>query len=500
MADLNDLADRLTALEKDLTAFRQLIGGGAQKVDVTLSHMPQLEVNVLRTTTNAQRPIFERLSDSIKAIGADRYEQLINAIFDNTYEPDGADPYEQLEGVTKLFLLTEMGTRPGEAADTPEPRIKDKDGKWKTDPRGRREKFLNARLDSMPEFQGWSGDFKTKVKEAFKGLDPKLYPEDPPGTGYGVAEYVPGEKLFCELIYSFFAEIGGVRQAEGAILLRYQNQRIVGNRGEALTQLNIESSDWINAWLRGRIAAYQQRKLTSLPDRAAEYFNGIGVNVLPPGDGVHPAEVRSRLIPALLGLVQRLLIYYKDSDNKLMAADGEPVLHALRELQLAADEAEANRAYDMPLRLRKELLVAQAILGHPTLTRTLVARSMVRRAGKYQGVVEAVKDQLGWGLPDIAHYHELAAASEILVAAGQVKLWVRETEPQVAAALAEVIRGEAKAFAHAYKAITGVELGSEETHLSLPPAMTRVPDMAIAGRAAAARLTDTNGRARLPGP
>jgi hypothetical protein len=299
-------------------------------------------------------------------------------------------------------------------------------------------------------------------------------------------------------------EIAGVRQAEGAILMRYQNQRVVGARGEALVQLNLEANDSLNAWLKGRLEAYQQRRLTGLPERANEYFAEVGQSVLPGGDA-QPADVRSGLMPALLGLVRRLLAFYDAEDNKMIVADGRPVLQAFKELQIKADEAEANRAYDMPIRLRKEMLVATAILRHPTLWQSLVARTQVRRAATYQNVFEAVKEALGWELPDVTHYQDLAYSAEILIGAGQAKIgsdagpWARVSDEKLAAAAASTLRNETKTFSHAYRAVTGIDLGAPNVSLEVPAALVRVP-MVTAGGRNVARAADPVPPQRYPAP
>jgi hypothetical protein len=512
-AKANDLARVTTGWkEPEVAEFAKSFARVSNAAAKFLAAPPSdpLKVDVVRTEFGTSA--VENIVGAFRMIHFDRYEAFIQQIFfvpkggsrtsgtpgsetlAVTYKPTvhdwrdrlgSMDAYKALEYATDLFLASELGLAPtpdlgsGAIAKPPAPREGEANAailaKYKTDCdtwragwKGYVEK--QGIQDATPELVGAVADAMVSLHATKK---PRPITKD--------------DRISCDLLHPFFMEIAGVRQAEGAILMRYQNQRVVGARGEALVQLNLEAGDSLNAWLKGRLEAYQQRRLTGLPERANEYFSQVGQSVLP-GDDAQPADVRTGLMPALLGLVRRLLQFFDAADNKMMYADATPVLAAFKEFQIKADEAEANRAYDMPMRLRKEVLIATAILRHPTLVQALVARTQVRRAAAYQNVFEAVKEALGWDLPDIAHYQDLAYASEILIGAGQVDVgspsgpWANVSEAADAAAAASRLRDQARSFAHAFQAAAGVDLAAPNVNLSVPTSLVRVPVVTAGGR------------------
>jgi hypothetical protein len=479
--ELGKIAGKLTAGPIDLAL------PGALDVNAKLA-LPgaALQVDILPTVYGTDAK-YQQLKNVFEAIHFDRYDEVISRVFFATAKPqvtdwkallNGRDAYDALEVVTDLFLKVGMSLVPAPASAKSDKRP----SKWSASD------WQTAWLDLVTtQTNAKSADaFVTAVAAAFG----KVYFDADENPFAACASSVRSRPP-CDLLHPFFAEIGGVRQAENALLLRYQNQRVLGARGEALVQLNIEANDSLNAWLKGRLEAYQQRRVTSLAERANDYFAQVGVNVVPEDANAQPAEVRTGFMPALLEVVRRLLDFYAGVDDKMIRANATRVFHALKELQLKADEAEANRAFDMPFKLRKELLVAVAILGHPTLEQNLVARTQVRRAARYQAVVEAVKESLGWELPDIALYQDLAFSSEILVAIGQEETWTKEPGPTKAEQAAIPIRDQATAFAHAYRTVAGVDLSAPQAETTVfPESLVRVPGMKVEQR---------NG-ARMPQP
>jgi hypothetical protein len=109
------------------------------------------------------------------------------------------------------------------------------------------------------------------------------------------------------------------------------------------------------------------------------------------------------------------------------------------------------------------MLVQQWILARPEMREFLHGRVMVPYAEPWMDRVDHLRQALGWGGPSITHFRDLAIYGERLLLSVRWDAWNLVRDPADGANWARDWRSEIQMYAHAYRAVTGVDLGLPAT-------------------------------------
>ena len=198
--------------------------------------------------------------------------------------------------------------------------------------------------------------------------------------------------------------------------------------------------------------------------RAYEYLHHYGLvltgRAIPQ---LAPADNRPEFLRAFHDLIAATLAFYQADDDTTVVTDGFPVLNALRNLHLILAEGAHNQYGDLPWTARAEMLMQQWILSRPEMFHFLRGRIMVPYAEPWMDRVDATRQLLGWGAPSITHFRDLAIYGERLLLSVRWGAWSLVRQGRSAANWARAWREEIQTYAHAYNAVTGVDLGLPAT-------------------------------------
>lgn len=271
-----------------------------------------------------------------------------------------------------------------------------------------------------------------------------------------------------ELIWSYWMEEGGLVQSMNAVGLRFQNMSTREN--DPLASLEIDPLRPLNNLLWGFIQDDQHR--LTIERRAYEYSHHYGFNLV--GKAVpqlRPADNRSRFIEAFHILMGLCVEFFKQMDDTTVVADGFPILNALREVHLLLSQGAHNQFRDLPTTARIEMMMQQWLLGRPEFREFLPRRNMVALPEPWMHSVESMKKLQAWGDGNTFQFWQLATTGEQVLASIRYGNWNMITDANNAANWANFFRPEIQTYIHAYRAVTGVDIGSVE------PADPRAPSL-----------------------
>lgn len=302
---------------------------------------------------------------------------------------------------------------------------------------------------------------------------------DPDGKRQAAATYrVLRRKLvhpcFLELIWSYWNEEGMLMQTINAILLRFQNAR--ASDVDPLANMEIDPLRPINNLLWGLIQDEQHRLTVSR--RAYEYYHQYGIGLV--GKAItnfRPADTRSKFIESFHNLLYLCSVFYKEDDDTTIAADGFPLLNALKETHLILSEGAHNQYGDLPSMARQEMLMQQWILARPEMREFLPTRVMVALPEPWMDRVDAMKKIQGWTETSVYHFRDLAVFGEQILLSIRFGAWSKAISAEQGANWARFWRSEIQGYLHAYRAVTGVDLTADPTHSEqaqqrfLPPSL-----------------------------
>jgi hypothetical protein len=266
---------------------------------------------------------------------------------------------------------------------------------------------------------------------------------------------------FVELLWSYWQEEGMLVQTMNAIANRFQNRRARGDR-DPLANLEIDTLRPLNNVFWGFVQEELNR--LSVVRRAYEYEAHYGLRL--EGRAVprlRPADRRSKFLEAFHNFLHRCLRFFQQDDDTTVIADGFPVLNAIKEVHYLLAQGANNQFGDLPSTARAEMLVQQWLLARPELRDFLGGRISVPYPEPWMDRVDSMKTLKGWSDTSVVHFNDLATFGEQIVLGLRYGAWSLVNEPASAANFARAWRAEIQGYVHAYRAVTGVDLGADAT-------------------------------------
>jgi hypothetical protein len=276
-----------------------------------------------------------------------------------------------------------------------------------------------------------------------------------PGS-YGILRSRLASPILVELIWNYWIEQGLMVQTINLVALRFQNVRR-GPGVDPLANLEIDPLRPLSNLLWG----YLQDELNrlSVQRRAYEYAHGLGLQLV--GKAIpemHAADVRSQFLPAFHDLLRLAWTFFREDDDKTIAADAFPLLNALRELHFVISEGAHNQFGDLPMRARIEMLMQQWILGRPEMREFLRGRTMVPYPEPWMDRVDAMKALQGWNDASVINYADLANLGEQIILSVRYGSWSTTNDQDQAANWARAWRSSIQRYTHALRIVSGIDL------------------------------------------
>jgi hypothetical protein len=265
--------------------------------------------------------------------------------------------------------------------------------------------------------------------------------------------------LLLELIWSFWREEGALVQTVNAIALRFQNRRGPAEH-DPLVHLKLDPLRPLSNILWGYIQDEPNR--LTLARRCYEYDSEYGLGLV--GKAVPPmrtAESRSQFVEAFNNLLQIAYIYCKESDDVTVRADAFPVLNALKEVHHILAHGAHNQFGDLPWTARVEMLTQQWMLARPEIKDFIGGPPMVTYVEPWMGQVETMKALQGWSDVSVNHFRDLSTFGEMLLLSVRYGNWGSISVAANAANWAQYWRTEIQSYMHSYRAVTGVDVASD---------------------------------------
>lgn len=282
------------------------------------------------------------------------------------------------------------------------------------------------------------------------------FPKDLIDCGYPLKN-VP----FVELIFVYWMEEAMLFQSLNHIIARFQNRRI-GTSPGPLARLAVSPLMPLRGILWSLSEAERER--LSVRRRAVEYAYEYGLQLL--GRAIPRAEVmverRTQFLPAFHSLLNAAHHYYKERDDLTVKADAFPLLNGLRELHLVLARGANNQFADLPLTARIETLDVQWMLAQPEMHQFLGGPTMVPYEEPWMDRVDTMKTMFGWADASVTHFYDLAFHGEQLVLSARHGRWNEAGRTgDDAENWALAFRDSVQRYIHAYRAVTGRDLGKQ---------------------------------------
>jgi hypothetical protein len=288
---------------------------------------------------------------------------------------------------------------------------------------------------------------------------------------YGILRRKLTNPCLIELIWSYWQEEGMLVQTLNAVSRRFQNLRGLGDR-DPLARFDIDPLRGLNSLLWGYIQDEQHR--LTVRRRAYEYNHEYGLTLEGKAVGaLRPSDGRSKFLEAFHNLLYLCTIFFKEDDDTTVVADGFPVLNALKEVHYILAAGAANQFGDLPSTARQEMLIQQWLLARPEMREFLGGKIMVPYPEEWMDRVDNVKTMFGWTDVSVIYFRDLAVYGEQIVLSIRYGAWSITNNPAQAANWARYWRPEIQAYAHAYRAATGVDLTAEPVNSTLPSVLLR---------------------------
>ena len=272
---------------------------------------------------------------------------------------------------------------------------------------------------------------------------------------YGIMKEKLTKPCFLELIWSYWHEEGMLVQTLNAISQRFQNVR--GGPSNQLAQLEISPLRPLSNLIWGYIQDEQHR--LTVRRRVYEYDHHYGLSLY--GKAVpelSPADSRSKFLEAFHTLLNLCAVFFKQDDDKTIAADGFPLLNGLKEVHLILSEGAHNQYGDLPWTARQEMLIQEWILARPEFREFLPTRIMVAYPEPWMDRVDAMKKVQGWTDVSVLNFRNLGLFGEQILLSVRFGAWTDVNNRDQAANWARYWRAEIQGYIHAYRAVTGVDI------------------------------------------
>jgi hypothetical protein len=370
------------------------------------------------------------------------------------------DRYRLLKAATEVFLMTHCGVDLGDFRHVD---LDEESRRLNRQVRpGDLEAQLRDYLDQVPTGTGESLDvlpylglIRLKLRDIpIVGRDDD---DESAEICYGILAEKLANPCFLELLWSYWADEAGLMQTMNAISWRFQNRTSGGPGRDPLAGLDIDPLRPLNNLFWGWIQDTPHR--LSLLRRAYEYDHLYGLALAHrPGPPVRGADSRSRFIEAFHHLLAVCSEFFIRDDDTTVIADGFGVLNTLKETHLLLTEGAHNQYGDLPWTARHQMLIDQWIIARPEMRDFLPTRTMVAHPEGWMPPVEAMNKLQGWTDVSVLHFRDLAVFGEQLLLSIRFGAWTTVNEPEQAANWARYWRSELQCYAHAYRAVTGVDL------------------------------------------
>jgi hypothetical protein len=255
-------------------------------------------------------------------------------------------------------------------------------------------------------------------------------------------------------------------QSINALAMRFQNQRTTER--DILSRFDLDPLRPINNLLWGYIQDEINR--LSVVRRAYEYDHHYGLKlegkVVPQ---LQTADSRTKFLEAFHNLLRECARYYRAITNTFVVPDTYPALNSVRELQLILTEGMHNQYGDLPSTARSEMLTQQWLMARPEMLQFIGGRTMVPYAEPWMMYVDSIRQMHGWGDTGIRHFRDLAIYGERILLAVRFGNWADNQDETAAALFMAAFREEVQAYIHAYRAVTGIDLGVMDDVRAIDP-------------------------------
>jgi hypothetical protein len=268
---------------------------------------------------------------------------------------------------------------------------------------------------------------------------------------------------FVELIWSYWMEQAMLVQGINAVSMRFQNQRRGVN--DPLARMDIT---WLRP-LNGLLWGYIQTELDRLTvvRRAYEYDHHYGLRLQGRAVPVmNTADSRPRFLEAFHNVLTEASRYYRLAMNTTVNPDTFPVLNSLKELHVILSEGAANQFGDLPATARQEMLIQQWLIGRPEMRDFLGGRPGVVYPESWMGHMDSLRQIYNWNDASIRHYRDLAYFGERLLLSVRWTDWTSISDSLYATSWLTFWRSEVQAYVHSYRAVTGVDLNTDEVRVA----------------------------------
>lgn len=258
-----------------------------------------------------------------------------------------------------------------------------------------------------------------------------------------------------DLIWSYWHEEGLLAQTMDAITSHLRDQHEAGDH-DPLAQLNNAPLRPLNNLLWGFIVDEVHR--LSAKRRAYEYQHQYGLVLSGKANRDLPPDAsHSRFPETFRNLLNLCSLFFKSENNTTVVADGAPLLHALKEVNLSLAQGSHNQFGDLPWTARAEMMLQQWLLARPEVHAFLGSREIVPNAEAWMPQVDAMKSLQSWSEVPVTHFHDLAVYGEQIVLSVRYGDWINSHEDS-ARNWARYWRPELQGYVHSYRAVSGVDL------------------------------------------
>jgi hypothetical protein len=136
-------------------------------------------------------------------------------------------------------------------------------------------------------------------------------------------------------------------------------------------------------------------------------------------------------------------------------------LNALKEVHLILSQGAHNQFGDLTSTARIEMLLQAFLLARPELREFLPTRIMVAYPEPWMDRVDAMKKLQGWTDTSVLDFRNLAVFGEQIILSIRFGNWSDIQDAVQAFNWARFFRPQIQGYSHAYRAVTGVDLSSD---------------------------------------
>ncbi len=373
----------------------------------------------------------------------------------------GVNAYQLLKAATECFLLLECGVAIKRSKDPstglPTAEVPGLEEHRFSEPTGGIGAIRDTLRDYLVDHLGSNYlPYLTRIVDNLVGVGVQDPATSSPFCD-GVLESKIGKPCLLELIWSYWHEEGMLVQALNTVSMRFQNKR-GPRRRDPLAGLAIDPLRPLNNLFWGYIQ--NERDRLTVSRRTYEYSHHYGLSLL--GKAVprlRPADARSKFLQSFHQLLHSASVFYQDDADTTVVADGFPLLNSLKEAHMLLAEGAHNQFGDLPWTARVEMLIQKWLMSRREMQEFLRGRVMVPYQEAWMGPVDTMKRLQGWTDTPVTQFRDLGVYGEQLLLSTRYSDWIGVKDQDHAKNWARYWKPEIQGYIHAYRAVTGVELG-----------------------------------------